>query len=103
MNRPGAKFACRGVDIGNGKTVDHLRKELNEASQGVRILFNAQLRILQIVEYYKICLGAGPMAEWLSLQAPFQWPKFTGSDPEHGPTHCSSRHAVAASHTEELE
>ena len=29
-------------------------------------------------------------------------PGFLGADPGHGPTHCSSNHAVAASHTEEL-
>ena len=27
----------------------------------------------------------------------FRGPEFTGSDPRHGPTHCASSHAVAAS------
>ena len=33
----------------------------------------------------------------------FRSPGFTGSDPESGPTHHSSRHAMVASHREELE
>ena len=48
-------------------------------------------------------VGASPMAEWLSLHVPLRWPRFVGSDPECGTTHCSSSHAVSASHIEELE
>ena len=33
----------------------------------------------------------------------FGSPEFTGSDPGHGPTHCSSSHAVVASYIEKLE
>ena len=53
--------------------------------------------------YNKILQGAGPLAKWLSLCAPLQGPGVAGLDPGHGPMHCSSRHAVAASHVEELE
>ena len=46
---------------------------------------------------------AGPMAKWLSLQTLLRGLGFTGSDPGHRPTRCSSSHAVAASHVEEPE
>ena len=35
------------------------------------------------------------VVEGLSSRAVLQWPGFTGSDPRHGPTHCSSSYAVA--------
>ena len=42
------------------------------------------------------------MAKWLSLLC-FGGPQFTSLDHGHGLTHCSSSHAVVASHIEELE
>ena len=47
--------------------------------------------------------GAGPVAKWLDSYAPLWQLGFAGSDPGHEPMHCSSSHAVEASHIEELE
>ena len=43
-------------------------------------------------------IGAGPVAQQLSLPAPLQWPWFAGSDPWVQTQPCLSSHAVAASH-----
>ena len=40
-------------------------------------------------------IGAGPVAQQLSLRAPLGGLGFTGSDPGRGPWHRLSRHAVA--------
>ena len=46
-------------------------------------------------------LGASLVAQWCSSKVRalcFIGPRFAGLDPGRGPTHCSSSHAVAASH-----
>ena len=51
INRPRAKFAYRRrAKAETGKPVNHVWKELKESSQGVRTLFNTQLRILNIIK-----------------------------------------------------
>ena len=42
-------------------------------------------KIIEILVIKK-CEGASFLAEWLSSHAPLWWPRFTGSDPGHGPS-----------------
>ena len=58
----------------------------------------------RVCSAFNIFLGAGPRAKWLSSRALLSWPGVHWIlDPGHGPTCCSSSHAMAASHIEELE